>query len=193
MLGCHKGACLLVLEVLTQLCSLCRGVGARALSNGINSAVFFCFFEALRATFAQKKQEVHPATLSANNLTQCLVLQTSCCAKSVCCLVCCYVRPASVPYCAMMYALYCGHSAVFDVETWLHFTYFHHSQDSPICAGKAQGCCCSKKPCWNTHAAVSPQRACIRCQAWQKHEASNRSTGSWTGFGVVLMLIIWVC
>lgn len=40
-----------------------RGVGARALSNGINSAVFFCFFEALRATFAQKKQEVqssHP-------------------------------------------------------------------------------------------------------------------------------------
>ena len=35
----------------------CRGVGARALSNGINSAVFFCFFEALRATFAQKKKE----------------------------------------------------------------------------------------------------------------------------------------
>jgi solute carrier family 25 S-adenosylmethionine transporter 26 len=25
-----------------------RGVGPRALSNGINSAVFFCFFEAIR-------------------------------------------------------------------------------------------------------------------------------------------------
>jgi len=41
---------------------MCRGVGARALSNGINSAVFFCFFEALRATFAKKKEQVqvHP-------------------------------------------------------------------------------------------------------------------------------------
>jgi hypothetical protein len=29
------------------------GVGARALSNGINSAVFFCFFEALRGTLAR--------------------------------------------------------------------------------------------------------------------------------------------
>ena len=37
---------------------VCRGVGARALSNGINSAVFFCFFEALRATFAKKKEQV---------------------------------------------------------------------------------------------------------------------------------------
>ena len=37
----------------------CRGVGARALSNGINSAVFFCFFEALRATFAKKKEQVN--------------------------------------------------------------------------------------------------------------------------------------
>ena len=44
---------------------MCRGVGARALSNGINSAVFFCFFEALRATFAQKKQEVPPGHPSA--------------------------------------------------------------------------------------------------------------------------------
>jgi solute carrier family 25 S-adenosylmethionine transporter 26 len=34
---------------------LCRGVGPRALSNGINSAVFFCFFEALRSTFKQRK------------------------------------------------------------------------------------------------------------------------------------------
>jgi solute carrier family 25 S-adenosylmethionine transporter 26 len=29
-----------------------RGVGARALSNGINSAVFFCFFESIRGTLA---------------------------------------------------------------------------------------------------------------------------------------------
>jgi solute carrier family 25 S-adenosylmethionine transporter 26 len=34
---------------------MCRGVGPRALSNGINSAVFFCFFEALRTTFKQRK------------------------------------------------------------------------------------------------------------------------------------------
>ena len=34
---------------------VCRGVGPRALSNGINSAVFFCFFEALRAAFARQK------------------------------------------------------------------------------------------------------------------------------------------
>lgn len=49
------------------LLTSCRGVGARALSNGINSAVFFCFFEALRATFAQKKQEVqsfHPHAMT---------------------------------------------------------------------------------------------------------------------------------
>jgi len=32
-----------------------RGIGARALSNGINSAVFFCFFEALRSSFAARK------------------------------------------------------------------------------------------------------------------------------------------
>lgn len=71
----HQCACAMS-EWVLMLCSegvsalgqavllLCRGVGARALSNGINSAVFFCFFEALRATFAQKKQEVlsrHPS------------------------------------------------------------------------------------------------------------------------------------
>lgn len=32
-----------------------RGVGPRALSNGVNSAVFFMFFEALRATFKEQK------------------------------------------------------------------------------------------------------------------------------------------
>jgi solute carrier family 25 S-adenosylmethionine transporter 26 len=31
-----------------------RGIGPRALSNGINSAVFFCFFEALRGQFARQ-------------------------------------------------------------------------------------------------------------------------------------------
>ena len=57
---------------LTDKCFAgCRGVGARALSNGINSAVFFCFFEALRASFAQKKKEQvkHAACL----LDTCLV------------------------------------------------------------------------------------------------------------------------
>ena len=32
-----------------------RGVGPRALSNGINSAVFFCFFEALRTQISAYK------------------------------------------------------------------------------------------------------------------------------------------
>lgn len=31
------------------------GVGTRALSNGINSAVFFCFFEAIRGSIAQRQ------------------------------------------------------------------------------------------------------------------------------------------
>ncbi len=34
--------------------SFANGIGPRALSNGINSAVFFCFFEALRKVFAHK-------------------------------------------------------------------------------------------------------------------------------------------
>lgn len=33
-----------------------RGVGPRALSNGINSAVFFAFFEALRGVVANTKR-----------------------------------------------------------------------------------------------------------------------------------------
>jgi len=31
-----------------------RGIGPRSVSNGINSAVFFCFFEALRKVFAEQ-------------------------------------------------------------------------------------------------------------------------------------------
>jgi hypothetical protein len=39
-----------------------RGVGTRALSNGINSAVFFCFFEAIRTSISEQKQrEQHRA------------------------------------------------------------------------------------------------------------------------------------
>ena len=53
-----------------------RGVGARALSNGINSAVFFCFFEALRATFAQKKQEVQPCHPSVTERVAYLAIPT---------------------------------------------------------------------------------------------------------------------
>ena len=33
-----------------------RGVGPRALSNGINSAVFFCFFEAIRRVLVARQQ-----------------------------------------------------------------------------------------------------------------------------------------
>jgi hypothetical protein len=46
---------------------MCRGVGPRALSNGINSAVFFCFFEALRGSFKKRKALVSPA-----NQVQCI-------------------------------------------------------------------------------------------------------------------------
>jgi hypothetical protein len=38
-----------------------RGVGTRALSNGINSAVFFCFFEALRNGMADAKRKFEAA------------------------------------------------------------------------------------------------------------------------------------
>jgi len=41
------------------------GVGPRALSNGINSAVFFCFFEALRGAIKRRQGEArHPPTLA---------------------------------------------------------------------------------------------------------------------------------
>ena len=39
-----------------------RGVSARALSNGINSAVFFCFFEAIRGAIANRVRS-HPVKL----------------------------------------------------------------------------------------------------------------------------------
>lgn len=43
------------------------GVGPRALSNGLNSAVFFCFFEAIRTTMAAKgvEQAAKAAALAA--------------------------------------------------------------------------------------------------------------------------------
>jgi solute carrier family 25 S-adenosylmethionine transporter 26 len=34
-----------------------RGVGPRALSNGLNSAIFFCFFEAFRRALVQRQQD----------------------------------------------------------------------------------------------------------------------------------------
>ncbi len=40
-----------------------RGVGARAVSNGINSAVFFCFFEAIRGVIANRVRS-HPVRVS---------------------------------------------------------------------------------------------------------------------------------
>lgn len=37
------------------------GVGPRALSNGINSAVFFCFFEALKKAIDRRKERAREA------------------------------------------------------------------------------------------------------------------------------------
>lgn len=42
-----------------------RGIGPRALSNGINSAVFFAFFEALRAAYANAKKAELQAVAAA--------------------------------------------------------------------------------------------------------------------------------
>jgi hypothetical protein len=40
------------------------GVGTRALSNGINSAVFFCFFEAIRTRFQEQQAAAAAAAAS---------------------------------------------------------------------------------------------------------------------------------
>jgi len=45
-----------------------RGVGPRALSNGLNSAIFFCFFEAIRQVLT-KKQEAAAALALANEIS----------------------------------------------------------------------------------------------------------------------------
>ncbi|KIZ00039.1 Putative carrier protein PET8 [Monoraphidium neglectum] len=42
-----------------------RGVGPRALSNGLNSAVFFCFFEAIRRVLLQRQAEAAAAAAAA--------------------------------------------------------------------------------------------------------------------------------
>ncbi len=42
-----------------------RGVGPRALSNGLNSAIFFCFFEAFRHALLKKQQQQLEARLAA--------------------------------------------------------------------------------------------------------------------------------
>ncbi len=57
-----------------------RGVGPRALSNGINSAVFFCFFEMLRSTFKQRKALVRTPLQEAQIIVA--KLQGQCCGKS---------------------------------------------------------------------------------------------------------------
>jgi len=41
-----------------------RGVGPRALSNGLNSAIFFCFFEAIRQVLIKKQAAVAAAVAS---------------------------------------------------------------------------------------------------------------------------------
>lgn len=47
-----------------------RGIGPRALSNGLNSAIFFCFFEAIRQSLLERKAKkdsgLHSQTLQAH-------------------------------------------------------------------------------------------------------------------------------
>ena len=45
-----------------------RGIGPRALSNGINSAVFFAFFELLRTTFKQQAAAKAAAAARASSV-----------------------------------------------------------------------------------------------------------------------------
>lgn len=47
-----------------------RGVGPRALSNGLNSAIFFCFFEAIRQVLIKKQQELKQRPAAAQQLKQ---------------------------------------------------------------------------------------------------------------------------
>ncbi|GAX74200.1 hypothetical protein CEUSTIGMA_g1649.t1 [Chlamydomonas eustigma] len=47
-----------------------RGMGPRALSNGINSAVFFCFFEAIRKVLISKQSEVLTPVLQGDLVVQ---------------------------------------------------------------------------------------------------------------------------
>ncbi|EIE24932.1 mitochondrial carrier [Coccomyxa subellipsoidea C-169] len=54
-----------------------RGVGPRALSNGINSAVFFCFFEALRSTFKQRKALVRTTSAMCEGQLSAVSLRAS--------------------------------------------------------------------------------------------------------------------
>ena len=62
----HKNSITLFgLPVFSLLRDGCRGVGPRALSNGINSAVFFCFFEALRGSFKKRKALVSISSRAA--------------------------------------------------------------------------------------------------------------------------------
>jgi hypothetical protein len=53
-----------------------RGVGTRALSNGINSAVFFCFFEALRGAIAANKAKASAAAMHAEAEAQAAASQS---------------------------------------------------------------------------------------------------------------------
>ena len=73
----------------------CSGVGPRALSNGINSAVFFCFFEALRGVFKRRQAEVPPRQpcchVAHSSASACLIKllclsQRSCAVLAVQCL-----------------------------------------------------------------------------------------------------------
>lgn len=42
-----------------------RGVGPRALSNGLNSAIFFCFFEAIRQVLIKREQKKQQLQLTS--------------------------------------------------------------------------------------------------------------------------------
>lgn len=51
-----------------------RGIGPRAASNGVNSAVFFCFFEAIRSRIAERRArlEGEAALLNGSKLVTAL-------------------------------------------------------------------------------------------------------------------------
>lgn len=56
--------------VQTFYACMCRGVAPRAVSDGINSAVFFCFFGILRNAFKQRQEAAQRAKAQAVSAKQ---------------------------------------------------------------------------------------------------------------------------
>ena len=98
---CVEELCFRQAGWLTKMAGRClrSGVGPRALSNGINSAVFFCFFEALRGAIKRRQAEVPPRGPPSPPSHCSAFLNTGCHAKGPLALPC-PGEPADYSTCA---------------------------------------------------------------------------------------------